>query len=177
MVASTVLSDRTAGHALRLTRKHTACVYGRALISLRNFTMATFNDGDAAKKAAPSITALTVFAGDIIDAIQVVVNGGTTELPKHGGNSGDPHSVTFKSGEYITGIDGTTGNYFGAKHLLTLKILTNKGTYGPFGSGKFATDAAPFRKGETKEIIAFSGSSLRHTDGSEFIVELDLITK
>jgi hypothetical protein len=108
--------------------------------------MVNFNDGDAAKKATPSITALTVFAGDVIDAIQVVVNG-TTELPKHGGNSGDPHSVTFKPGEYITGIDGTTGNYFGAKHLLTLKILTNKGTYGPFGSGKRRNRRCSIQKG------------------------------
>ena len=48
--------------------------------------MTSFNDGDAAKKAGPSITKLIICAGEAVDSIQAVVNG-TTALPRHGGGN------------------------------------------------------------------------------------------
>jgi hypothetical protein len=136
--------------------------------------MASFNDGDAAKKAGPSITKLIIYSGDVVDSIQAVVNG-TTVLPRHGGSKGGQNEIVLDSGEYVTGIEGISGQYFGAKHIAHLKIGTNRRVFGPFGAGSYLSQ--PFKKKAKGEVIAFSGSSTVHTDSTEFITELDIIEK
>jgi hypothetical protein len=138
--------------------------------------MSSFNDGDAAKKAGPSITRLIIYSGEVVDAIQTVVNG-TTELPRHGGGSGGRNEIFLDSGEYITGIEGITGQYFGAKHIANLKIGTDKRVIGSFGTGSNLTGGQPFIKKAKGEVIAFSGYSTVHTDSTEFLTELDIIEK
>ena len=132
--------------------------------------------GDAAKKAGPSITSLVVYSGDVVDAIRIVVNG-TTALPRHGGKSGVRNEINLGSGEYVTGIEGITGQYFGAKHIAGLKIWTNTRVIGPFGTGSYLTGGRPFTKRAKGEVIAFSGSSTVHTDSTEYITELDIVEK
>ncbi|GHV07291.1 hypothetical protein AGMMS50229_13810 [Campylobacterota bacterium] len=138
--------------------------------------MSSFNDTEATRKAAPSITRLVISSGDVIDSILVTVNG-TTDLPKHGGNGGGAHEIILAPGEFIKGIEGQKGEYFGANHLVTLKIITNHKTYGTFGSGAHATSKTPFSKSARTEVVAFSGETAKHTDGTEFISSLDIVEK
>lgn len=118
------------------------------------------------------LTALTVWSGDVLDALQATY--GTGALPKHGGGGGGASPITFAADEYVTEIRGSTGMYFGATHVFGLIIKTNRTTYGPYGSGRFVTQPTPFVRtaGIDLAYVAFCGRSLRHSDGSEFISAL-----
>lgn len=119
------------------------------------------------------ITHMVINAGDVIDAIQVVYDG--IEMPKHGGPGGAANHIEFAPDEHIIEVSGLHGYYFGANHILELTIKTNKRTIPTFGTGRYSSNRQPFSiKGK---IIAFSGKSLRHTDGTNYISALGAIVQ
>jgi murine toxin len=121
------------------------------------------------------LTRLLVHSGDVIDAIQATYGG--KEMPLHGGKGGKANTIDLAEGEYITEISGKFGNYFGAVHILELSIRTNRRALPTYGSTRLATNPQPFSfKAESGEaIIAFSGRTFQHTDGTNYVSALGVV--
>jgi hypothetical protein len=135
-----------------------------------------FDDWDEAE-ALGSIRHVTVWAGDVVDAVRV--GYALRSLEKHGGTGGGRHDVALEPGETLVGLSLSHGEYFGAHHLcgVTLEIRGKGGTTrtaGPFGSGGNAADPMPSRikapAGE--QIAALAGGSYLHSDGMEALTTL-----
>jgi murine toxin len=122
--------------------------------------------------AGARLTRLTIRSGDVIDALQATY--GSTVMPSHGGPGGGPTVIDLAEGEYITEISGMYGTYYGAMHIVKLTVRTNRNTYDKLGGTNRVQGVTPFAfKAESGEaIVAFSGRSYRHTDGSEFVSAL-----
>ena len=73
------------------------------------------------------ITALTVWHGKWVDAIQVFWSDGTSS-PKHGGGSGDGTTIPLADGEYLVGIFGRYG-----EKVDSIGFVTNNRVCGPYG--------------------------------------------
>jgi len=118
------------------------------------------------------LTRLTIHSGEVIDALQATY--GATALPAHGGPGGGPTVIDLATDEYITELSGTYGTYYGAVHILQLQVRTNTATYNTLGSTNGASGVTPFRftteSGEA--IVALSGRTFRHTDGTLFVSAL-----
>lgn len=74
-----------------------------------------------------------VFAGDVIEAIQLIYTGteGETEgLPRMGALAGNDHVFALEEDEYVTGISGRVGWY-----VDSLRIHTNQRVSETFGGG------------------------------------------
>lgn len=114
-------------------------------------------------------TALTVGAGDVVDSLQVAY--GSTVAPRHGGPGGDKTTVTLAPGEHVTRVSGRIGDYFGARHVATLIIQTNRRTLPAMGSGRNVANAQDFDLGARPgfAVASFFGRTYRHTDGSEYL--------
>jgi len=78
------------------------------------------------------LVGLNIWSGDYVDAIQATWSkpgGGTIIGTKQGGGGGSLSIITFKTGEYITRVDGRSGDWTDQ-----LKFTTNLGNvYGPYG--------------------------------------------
>ncbi len=124
----------------------------------------------------PSITQMTIQAGDILNAIQAV-NTGTTSynigtqgpgsgiftLLQHGQSSGVSQTIDIPSTDPIVSISGYTGIWYGWNCVLQLTLTGQSGkTYGPYGSMSGATSQTPFtqsgQNGQT--VVAFNGSTV-----------------
>lgn len=121
------------------------------------------------------LTRLLVRSGDVVDAIQATYGG--KELPLHGGPSGGANAIDLSEGEYITEISGQYGGYFGAVHILELSIRTNRRMLPTYGSTRYAENPRPFSfKAESGEaIVAFSGRTFRHSDGTDYVSALGVV--
>ncbi|MGZ5075580.1 MAG: jacalin-like lectin [Methylobacter sp.] len=83
---------------------------------------------------ASQLVQLSIWSGQYVDAIQATWSkpgGGTFTGAKHGGGGGGLNVITFKSGEYITRVDGRAGQF--TDQLTFTTNLGNK--YGPYGGG------------------------------------------
>ncbi|MFO7563236.1 MAG: jacalin-like lectin [Enhygromyxa sp.] len=122
--------------------------------------------------AGARLTQLTVHSGEVIDSLQATY--GDTAMPSHGGPAGGPTVIVLADDEYITEISGNYGTYYGAVHICELTIRTNKQTHDTLGSTNSVHGVTPFVfKAESGEaIVSFSGRSMRHTDGTEFLSAL-----
>ncbi len=80
------------------------------------------------------LTQISIWSGSEVDAIQATWSkprGGTFTGAKHGGDGGSLSTITLKSDEYITRIDGRAGI-----RIDQLTFTTNLGNkYGPYGGG------------------------------------------
>lgn len=123
------------------------------------------------------LTRLLVRSGDVVDGIQATY--GSQAMPLHGGSGGAAHTIDLAEGEYITEISGLYGGYFGAVHILQLTVRTNRRTLPTYGSTNYATNPSPFSfKAESGEsIIAFSGRTFRHSDGTDYVSALGVVFK
>lgn len=121
------------------------------------------------------LTRLLVRSGDVVDAIQASYGGKV--MPLHGGSGGGANVIDLAGGEYITEISGQYGSYFGAVHILQLTVRTNLRTLPTYGSTHFARDPRPFSfKAESGEsIVAFSGRTFRHSDGTNYVSALGVV--
>ncbi len=124
-----------------------------------------------------SIRRVTIWAGDVVDAVQVGYQ--FQSLGRHGGDGGTRHEVFLKPDEVLVGLGGAHGDYFGAIHLcgVTLEVRGADGktrTEGPFGDGKFVKSKVSFEVKAPKgqEIAALAGGSYLHTDGTEYLTVL-----
>jgi len=77
--------------------------------------------------------------GNEINSLQFLyVENGTSVLSeKHGGDCGPKFNVVTLNypSEYLTGISGTYGYTYPTMRVFSISFITNKRTYGPFGSG------------------------------------------
>jgi phosphatidylserine/phosphatidylglycerophosphate/cardiolipin synthase-like enzyme len=128
-----------------------------------------------APPAGQRLTRLLVRSGDVVDAIQA--SYGSTVMPLHGGPGGRPNVIDLAEGEYITELSGQYGGYFGAAHILTLSVRTNLRTLPTYGSTHYADNPRPFsfRAESGEAIIAFSGRTFRHTDGTDYVSALGVV--
>lgn len=122
------------------------------------------------------ISQILVFAGDVVDSIQVFYEA--TALPKHGGNGGNENVVNIAANDYIIEVSGIYGEYFGAVQIGQLTFRTHLGKiYGPFGNAAVSDKIAFNLTTKANEsIVAFYGSTFTHSDGSEFISSLGTYT-
>lgn len=132
-------------------------------------TTSTFNDWPTAQYMG-SIINLTVWHGEVVDAIQASYNGATLE--KHGGGGGAPTVAAFSPSDPLVEISGHYGPYYGATQILQITLKSRSGhVYGPFG-GTAGGTAFSLKGDASLQIGALSGGSYRHTDGSEFLSSL-----
>ena len=119
-----------------------------------------FDDGPTISLVGnPVITAMTVCAGNILNAVQAT--NGAYALPQHGDTSGTANTITLDSGDVITGVSGKTGTWFGWNCVVQIQFTTRNGkTYGPYGSMFGVTSSTPFSTSAPagQSILAFSGS-------------------
>lgn len=118
----------------------------------------------------PPITGLTIRSGEVLDAIQATSTGSfqgaavtyTTAL--HGGTGGTESSVQLHSGETLTKVTGSTGNWFGRRCVVQITLHTSSGrTLGPYGSMQNVTSPSAFTlEGQAGEsLVAFRGTVIQ----------------
>ncbi|HTW54712.1 MAG TPA: hypothetical protein VME45_22675 [Stellaceae bacterium] len=80
-----------------------------------------FSD-EAYIRPGSSVAEVRIWAGNYVDAIQVVLrdqNGVTYELTKHGGDGGNYHSLTMTEGEKIVHVYGRCGSWVDSINVVT----------------------------------------------------------
>jgi len=117
----------------------------------------------------PPITGLVVRSGEVVDALQATNTGSYQgcnspllyALPQHGGNGGQPDTVTVAAGDTIAEVSGYTGIWFGWECVLQITITSRNGqVFGPFGTMNNASSQTPFSyvAPQGQSIVAFAGS-------------------
>ncbi|URE30999.1 Mannose glucose-specific lectin [Musa troglodytarum] len=94
-------------------------------------------NGGSAYDMGPAhrIISVTVFSGDVVDAVDVTFNYyGKTETRHYGGSGGNPHKIVLEEDEYLVGMEGEFASYHGVVVVGKLGFTTNKKAYGPFGN-------------------------------------------
>lgn len=137
------------------------------------FNMITAASGDYFADNNPPqgarITKVVVRHGDVVDAIQA--SYGNTNMPRHGGGGGNASTINLDNDEYLVAVSGVSGDYFGRRHIVTLYLISNKRTYGPYGTGSYSTNPKNFHLGAPpkQRIAAFNGRTAWHTSGESYI--------
>lgn len=122
----------------------------------------------------PTITALTIRSGDVLDALQATNTGITSfntgangadlyTLPQHGGNGGTANALAVPQNDPIVEISGYTGLWYGWQCVLQLTLTGKSGkTYGPFGTMASSLERTPFTQTAPtgQSVVAFSGTTL-----------------
>ncbi|MGK3997197.1 jacalin-like lectin [Sorangium sp. So ce1024] len=130
-------------------------------------TTSTFDDWPAAQHLG-SITSVSVWHGEVVDALQAGYNGRT--LPRHGGGGGGLSVASFTPADPLVEVSGSYGSYYGATQILQITLKSRSGkVYGPYGSGSGTSFS--FSAGKN-QIGAFFGGDYRHSDGSDFLSSL-----
>lgn len=118
-----------------------------------------FDDAGFAQDKS-KITEIRLYAGWVVDGIQIIYDG-NHNTPIHGNKTGTYKSIKLSDGEYITSIEGATGNYTyqGPDTLCQLTIKTNMGRSITGGTGQECIELKEFcYKAEVDEqIFAIAG--------------------
>ncbi|XP_070052571.1 putative late blight resistance protein homolog R1B-16 isoform X3 [Nicotiana tomentosiformis] len=106
--------------------------------------------------------------GDVIDSIMfksITEQGTTIDSPKFGGDGGRRDKVVIEATplEYLTGIKGTFGCFYGHSVIKSLCFITNAKNYGPFGCEASGTPFSLVMK-EGVAIVGFHGRSGLYLD-------------
>ena len=118
-----------------------------------------FSDREVAQGAR--IVEVRVYAGELIDAIQVVYrlsDGRVVEGTRRGGRGGRGQVLRLDSDEYITGISGRCG-----EQVDSLRIITNKRTSPTFG-GRGGSRDFQFSAPSGSQVVGFAGRAGEHLD-------------
>lgn len=138
---------------------------------------APFDDGPRARELG-SIRAVTVWSGDVVDAIRVTYDG--TTLDKHGGSGGSPRTYDFPASDPLVTVVVHYGDYFGAEHVLAVELVPRSKVGAarkpaPAGARTVTLSAVDIARSAGAEIGGFCGASFRHTDGSVMLSRLDVM--
>nr|XP_016463415.1 PREDICTED: putative late blight resistance protein homolog R1B-23 isoform X2 [Nicotiana tabacum]XP_016463417.1 PREDICTED: putative late blight resistance protein homolog R1B-23 isoform X2 [Nicotiana tabacum]XP_016463418.1 PREDICTED: putative late blight resistance protein homolog R1B-23 isoform X2 [Nicotiana tabacum]XP_016463419.1 PREDICTED: putative late blight resistance protein homolog R1B-23 isoform X2 [Nicotiana tabacum]XP_016463420.1 PREDICTED: putative late blight resistance protein h len=114
-------------------------------------------------KLKSPIKEILIVHGDIIDSIMfrtVTEQGTTIDSTKFGGDGGRIDKVVIEatSLEYLKGIKGTFGYYYGHSVIKSLCFITNAKNYGPFGCEAGGIPFSLVMK-EGVAIVGFHGRS------------------
>ncbi|XP_009769147.1 putative late blight resistance protein homolog R1A-3 [Nicotiana sylvestris] len=114
------------------------------------------------------IKEILIVHGDVIDSIMfrtITEQGTTIDSPKFGGDGGRRDKVVVEATplEYLTGIKGTFGRFYGHSVIKSLCFITNAKNYGPFGSEAGGTPFSLVMK-EGVAIVGFHGRSGLYLD-------------
>jgi hypothetical protein len=116
------------------------------------------------------IVELRVWAGDVIDAIQIVYQdsaGNKVELPKRGGKGGKLNSVAFGSGEFIYEISGKYGEKVDS---LTIRANFKADRFDPHFGGGGGDVLYKYTAPQGMEIMGLCGRSGDKIDAIGIIV-------
>jgi len=96
------------------------------------------------KGASHRLESITIWSADIVDALAFSYsepNGKKHNVGPWGGPGGSANRIHFGPSEYLMEVSGTTGPYVCAAVdvVLSIKLVTNAGSYGPFGSKRGGT--------------------------------------
>lgn len=116
-------------------------------------------------KSVPKITAITLSAGNRVDAVSysVVYPNGSTATVSHGGTGGTASTLTLNSGERVTQITACQGVYNDSTRVFYVQFLTNQGRtlVGGKTTSDCTTTAIPTDTGSGGSwgLVAFWGRS------------------
>ncbi|CAL4899373.1 unnamed protein product [Urochloa decumbens] len=121
---------------------------------------------------------LTIRSGDTVDGISFIYIG-SDGLAHHegmwGGIGGKEHLIQLGLMDYVKEISGTAGDFHGQHVIRTLKIVTLKRTYGPYGDpGDGARDRAAFHYSVngSDRITGFFGRSADYMNAIGLYIRL-----
>lgn len=101
-------------------------------------------------------------SGNRIDAIQfkfcaIGTSNVVSTTPRYGGGGGQLYSFDLQSDEYVTAINGFSGNHGGGIRVFGLHIVTNKRSSPLYGSSTHAPFYFQVPLGGTHSIQSFHG--------------------
>ena len=113
---------------------------------------ASFDDSHVIENWGP-VRQIVVRHGDRVDAIGVLWANGN--FVNHGGSGGNETIVNLAADEFISGVQGRSGD-----RLDQISFQSNKQSYGPFGGGGGAPFSVNFSGGALHYIFGRSGSGV-----------------
>ena len=125
-----------------------------------NPTADFFDDGRLARESGSPIRAVWGRAGDIVDALQAL--NGPAAMPFHGGDGGSAWGFRLDPGDFLVGVRGAYGNWYGNIFISQLSFVTARGrVYGPFGNNNGVRDphVIEIKAPPGRQIVAFTGST------------------
>ncbi|URE39932.1 Mannose glucose-specific lectin [Musa troglodytarum] len=120
-------------------------------------------NGGSAYDMGPAyrIISVTVFSGDVVDAVDVTFTYyGKTETRHCGGSGGNPHEIVLEEDEYLVGMAGEVASYHGVVVVGKLGFTTNKKAYGPFGNTGGTPFSLPIAAGKISGFFGRGGQFL-----------------
>ncbi|CAL9135652.1 unnamed protein product [Musa textilis] len=110
---------------------------------------------------AHRIISVTIFSGDVVDAVDVTFNYyGKTETRHFGGSGGNPHKIVLEEDESLVGMEGEFASYHGVVVVGKLGFTTNKNAYGPFGNTGGTPFSLPIAAGKISGFFGRDGQFL-----------------
>lgn len=116
-----------------------------------------------------AISEIQVFAGDRIDAIELIwING--TSSPKFGGPGGGENQFVIAAGDYLAAIEGSVEFFDNSVRVSSLQLFPKKGNPSPV-YGKKAAAEFRFQPIPGYQITGFFGRCGATIDALGIIVE------
>lgn len=147
------------------------------------------------RRTTPILVGFQIRAGDVLDGIAPIFRemvyensrlslGSRAWVGRHIGGQGGGLSTLEQPGAHVVGLRIKQGNYFGARHVLSLQVDLRNMTTGAvttspwYGSGAHATDVtAPieYRTRNGHMISGLGGSVADHTSGETFVSSVEVV--
>lgn len=111
------------------------------------------------------LESITIHSGWTVDSISFIYldqAGQKHRAGPWGGPGGDPYMIEFGSSELLKEVSGTYGLYEGWKVIRSIKFVTNKKQYGPFGRQEGTPFSVPVQNNSS--IVGFFGRSGKYLD-------------
>ncbi|ETO76975.1 hypothetical protein F444_07842 [Phytophthora nicotianae P1976] len=118
-----------------------------------------FSD-QASVVAGQTIGSITIRAGERVDGLTLEVTGPTAATFSHGGDGGDPHTLTLGAGEYITSMEAHWGKKNDHTRIFYLNFGTSAGN--SIAGGSMTDDKITVTAPEGFQLGGFFGQ-----DGDE----------
>nr|CAD1816958.1 unnamed protein product [Ananas comosus var. bracteatus] len=107
---------------------------------------------------------IVIRSGDAINSLAfeyVDQDGKKKTAGPWGGSDGSSTTIEFRSDEYLTKVSGTTGTFDRIPVVRSLRFVTNKEEYGPFGQEEGTPFSIPVASGQ---VVSFYVRSSGYVD-------------